>query len=613
MIRSLFAGVAGMKNHQIRMDVIANNISNVNTVGFKSGRANFQDVLYQTLKSAGTSTNPAQVGLGVSLAGISSNMSPGGLQSTGRTLDLAINGEGFFKVIDPGSGKEYYTRDGVFYIDQNGYVVNSSGYRLVGELRNITAARSTEVYSKVDVSELQVTGKAIGTGDGSTTTFSLGYSPVVDGSVKVYLNGTPTTDFSVNNATGEITFNTAPGAGVNITADYQKATSSLILKVTGKDGPLGKRTDFTIDTARKADINAGESYSIAANATNQLSTLFPTLAVNDEIVFNLKNNYTNENISFKVKVAAAADLANGIVSTTSTLDDFKTALSNAAAKAGAGGKIEMYYTDNGNEVTAASLDGDGNEGFGFRTADCGPKVSLSITVKDGTGAPKNIFTGTNSGFIDGFASASGTGDDVDTIIAKINAQTANVGVRASKDEQNRLVLRTVYTGTDAEIEIGGDAAAYLGLPSGIVKNPGNTYTGAIQLINGPAASLNISNDGVITGTDSNGNMLEWEDGTATVTNADFAQINLYTFSNQDGLQRVNKNLFVVSESSGTPTPGKPGSAGYGTIESGYLEMSNVDLTDEFTNMITTQRGYQASARIITVSDTMLDELINLKR
>lgn len=101
-----------MKNHQIRMDVIGNNISNVNTVGFKSGRANFQDVLYQTLKSAGTSTNPAQVGLGVSLAGISNNMSPGGLQSTGRTLDLAINGDGFFKVIDPGSGKEYYTATG---------------------------------------------------------------------------------------------------------------------------------------------------------------------------------------------------------------------------------------------------------------------------------------------------------------------------------------------------------------------------------------------------------------------------------------------------------------------------------------------------------------------
>ncbi len=521
MIRSLFAGVAGMKNHQIRMDVIGNNISNVNTVGYKSGRANFQDVLYQTLKSASTSTNPAQVGLGVSLAGISSNMSPGGMQSTGRTLDLAINGEGFFKVIDPGNGKEYYTRDGVFYIDRDGYVVNSSGYRLVGELRNITAARSTEVYSRVQ--------------DTETT----------------------------------------------------NPTTTLVLQVTGKNGPLGKRTDFTIDTAQKADISAGGGYKISSGGTTKLSSL--GFQNNDVITVTYTNKYTGETVSKDIKITDA---------TNQDVAWLKTQFGGI----GGGGKVEMVYTDTNTDDT-----------INFRTTDCGPGVSLSITVKNSSGAPKDAFTGTNSDFSDGYARASGTGDDVDTIIAKINAQTANVGVRASKDAQNRLVLRTVYTGTDAEIEIGGDAAAYLGLPSGIVKNPGNTYTGAIRLINGPAASLNISNDGVITGTDSNGNMLEWEDGTATVTNADFAQINLYTFSNQDGLQRVNKNLFVVSESSGTATPGTPGSAGYGTIESGYLEMSNVDLTDEFTSMITTQRGYQASARVITVSDTMLEELINLKR
>ncbi|MBE3585646.1 MAG: flagellar hook protein FlgE, partial [Thermoanaerobacter sp.] len=436
---------------------------------------------------------------------------------------LAINGEGFFKVIDPGSGKEYYTRDGVFYIDQNGYVVNSSGYRLVGELRNITAARSTEPYSRVQYT------------------------------------------------------------------DTVSSTTTLTLQVNGKDGPLGKRTSFTIDTAQRADINAGEGYSIAAGGTTTLSNPLLGFADGDKITVTYTNNYTGETLSTDITIGDAD---------TMTVNDLKSQIDGI----GGGGVVEMVYTSMGS-----------NDTINFRTIDCGPGVSLSITVKNSSGAPKDAFTGTNSDFIDGYARTSGTGDDVDTIIAKINAQTANVGVRASKDEQNRLVLRTVYTGTDAEIEIGGDAAAYLGLPSGIVKNPGNTYTGAIQLINGPAASLNISNDGVITGTDSNGNMLEWEDGTATVTNADFAQINLYTFSNQDGLQRVNKNLFVVSESSGTATPGKPGSAGYGTIESGYLEMSNVDLTDEFTNMITTQRGYQASARIITVSDTMLEELINLKR
>lgn len=252
----------------------------------------------------------------------------------------------------------------------------------------------------------------------------------------------------------------------------------------------------------------------------------------------------------------------------------------------------------------------------FRTIDCGPGVSLSISCKQSDGTPRDAFTGNNTEFVDGYARENGTGDDVDTIISKINAQSSEVGVVASKDAENRLILRTVSTEMDAVLEIGGGAVAdptYLDLAAGIFKNPGNSTTGYMQILNGPPATLNIDNKGVISGTDSNGNILEWEDGAVTATDADFAQINLYTFTNQDGLQRVNKNLFAESVSSGGAKTGKPGDAGYGTIASGYLEMSNVDLTDEFTSMITTQRGYQASARIITVSDTMLEELINLKR
>ncbi|AEG15344.1 flagellar hook-basal body protein [Desulfofundulus kuznetsovii DSM 6115] len=140
MIRSLFAGVAGMKNHQIRMDVIGNNISNVNTVGFKSQRANFQDMVYQMIKSPSAPTggtsgagsiNPSQVGTGVIVAGIGTNMGQGALQGTGRTLDLAIQGNGFFKVTGT-SGKSVYTRNGIFYIDQNGFMVDSNGNLLTG-------------------------------------------------------------------------------------------------------------------------------------------------------------------------------------------------------------------------------------------------------------------------------------------------------------------------------------------------------------------------------------------------------------------------------------------------------------------------------------------------
>lgn len=139
MIRSLYSGVSGMKNHQVRMDTIGNNIANVNTTGFKSARCNFQDLLSQNLRSPsfgdGTNggVNPGQVGLGMTVAGIANNMQQGPTQTTGRTLDCAIQGNGFFKIKkDDGGGTDdtdtFYTREGIFYVDNAGDLVNSNGY-----------------------------------------------------------------------------------------------------------------------------------------------------------------------------------------------------------------------------------------------------------------------------------------------------------------------------------------------------------------------------------------------------------------------------------------------------------------------------------------------------
>lgn len=136
MIRSLYSGTSGMKNHQTRMDVIGNNIANVNTIGYKSSRANFQDMLYQLQRSPSApseggagSINPAQVGTGMLVMGIGTNMGQGALQSTGRVLDLAIQGNGFFQLKDNG-GNFYYTRNGIFNLDANGCIVDSNGYLL---------------------------------------------------------------------------------------------------------------------------------------------------------------------------------------------------------------------------------------------------------------------------------------------------------------------------------------------------------------------------------------------------------------------------------------------------------------------------------------------------
>lgn len=137
MMRSLYSGVSGLRNHQIRMDVLGNNIANVNTYGFKKSRVSFQDILSQTISGAAAPTaekggvNPKQVGLGMNIASIDKIFTQGSLQTTGLNLDLAIQGEGFF-VLSKGE-EQFFTRAGGFGLDKNGTVVNpANGLRVQG-------------------------------------------------------------------------------------------------------------------------------------------------------------------------------------------------------------------------------------------------------------------------------------------------------------------------------------------------------------------------------------------------------------------------------------------------------------------------------------------------
>lgn len=138
MMRSLYSGVSGLRNHQTRMDVIGNNIANVNTVGFKRNRVSFQDMLYQNIRGASASgagvgaggTNPAQVGLGVTVGSIDTIHTQGSSQTTGKMSDLMLQGDGFFILSDGAAVPNYYyTRAGNFEFDEQGFLVNpANGY-----------------------------------------------------------------------------------------------------------------------------------------------------------------------------------------------------------------------------------------------------------------------------------------------------------------------------------------------------------------------------------------------------------------------------------------------------------------------------------------------------
>jgi len=136
MIRSLYTAATGMVAQQLNLDVVANNIANVNTSGFKKNKADFQDLMYQIIEEPGTAANqtgtsPAgiQIGLGVRPASVGKIHSQGDFESTNNPLDMAIEGDGFFQVTLP-TGETMYTRNGAFKLDQTGNLVNSDGYAM---------------------------------------------------------------------------------------------------------------------------------------------------------------------------------------------------------------------------------------------------------------------------------------------------------------------------------------------------------------------------------------------------------------------------------------------------------------------------------------------------
>ena len=139
MLRALYSGVSGMRQFQLKLDVIGNNIANVNTVGYKKGRVLFQDILSQTVSGAGRpeegvrgGTNPRQIGLGVTTGAIDTVCTPGSPMTTNVPTDLYINGDGFFVLRPSEDGPVYLTRDGSFHVDSLGYLVNAQGLYVMG-------------------------------------------------------------------------------------------------------------------------------------------------------------------------------------------------------------------------------------------------------------------------------------------------------------------------------------------------------------------------------------------------------------------------------------------------------------------------------------------------
>lgn len=161
MMRSLYSGVSGLKTHQIRMDVVGNNVANVNTYGFKYERATFMDMISQELSGAAEprenigGINPQQVGLGVMMASIDKIMTQGSLQNTGKNTDVAVSGDGFFIIKD--GDKQFYTRAGQFNLDKDGFYVHpGTGLRVQGWNARLDENGNSYVNSSASLEAIRI-------------------------------------------------------------------------------------------------------------------------------------------------------------------------------------------------------------------------------------------------------------------------------------------------------------------------------------------------------------------------------------------------------------------------------------------------------------------------
>jgi flagellar hook protein FlgE len=524
MMRSLYSGVAGLKIHQTKMDVIGNNIANVNTVGFKSSSVNFSDTFYQTVSSATgpnadtntAGTNAKQIGLGGLVASITTNITEnGGTTTTNRALDLAINGESFLVVNV--NGQQLFTKSGALNVDSDGNLYSTtSGGIVQGWMADDDGNIVKDIATDLKVMTAEQTNAA------PTATEAETMLGNIDPNDK---NLAATVD-----ANGNIT-----SGGVPMTYSFYDQLGEL----------------YTV----KLMVTQDETNTAGGNSTGGASA---------------SNTST---VPYTVRVADVFDSEGNSIFVTKTTDST--------------GKVT--YADSGAKITfaggtAAGVSGTVNATTGEFTLDT--SLSEALTFNSATGAFGSVCEGRSNteyaGKCINFSVVTlGDGHDAaDSTFPQYDSTTDSGGIEIDFSNLTQYskggTSEVTYKRGDSD---GNKAGNYAGTMSGI----------------------SIDENGKVYGKYTNGET------------KCLAQICVATFSNPSGLEAEGDSLFSASLNSGLFDGVGEEVSTSGSFTVGALEMSNVDLASEFTNMITTQRGFQANSRIITTSDTMLEELVNLKR
>ena len=576
MVRSMYSGVSGMKAHQARMDVIGNNISNVNTYGFKGSRATFRDVYYQTLKNASGATanagggNPSQVGYGAQLSSVDILMGGSSFTMTDNAMDLGIDGEGFFQVQDQ-DGNKFYTRAGQLRFDSAGNLVDSQRNFVLGVSGNplgkpagsekitiqVPPVSPTVAKSEDTLNEVVMTITSNNTSKDANVGLTIVPGSKMTDGVRAVAEVT----------TGGITVKLNPNERFTSEADLSKAINDAINKTTmatnGKDHPSG---GFNIAFDPK------EAFPTAGLTGEQICS------TDYAIQAGKVTGWPTETVwgGFKPTGKTGDAFTGGTITppaTTSKLDAFTC----------------VYDTDAGSTSPKP---------FWKVTATIGGVAYTANVTEDQASAGKfNLknAAGNSEDYIEFDRPNYQTLTDLGTTITPGPPPVPNPPANGHSLAPIPELTTALATMTASAAE----KSKALGLAQKTFSLSGGTIGGSQDVSN--LTGISIGPDGVITA------------GHAVHGDIVVGRIDIATFANPQGLLQVGGSYFGSTPNSGKVTIAPAGSEGAGALATGSLELSNVDLSREFSDMITTQRGFQANSRMITVSDTMLEELVNLKR
>lgn len=558
---TLFTGLSGLDVNQARLNVVGNNIANVNTVAFKSSRTIFTPQFYVTDNAGSPSDadfggqNPSQRGLGATVGAIQKDFTPGAIEPTGRVTDLAIDGQGFFVV--GGTGGTRYTRDGSFSLNANNDLVTIGG--------DFVQGYSVGANNKINTGVL--------------------------GNLRIPV-GTVLAAQSTQNVKFQGNLSTSSGGATVL-------NSVALTTVGGTTKPTGSTflTDLSLQSANgNALFNVGDQIPIDGTRNGQPYSATPFDVTSTSTLQDLLDYYNTQ-----LGITTAAPSGAGIPRPGATLKDDITGSGVQIVIAGNIGASNAFTVDTGP--------------FGFTEGTTGgippiasnPNGQQVLTTFNGFDSIGNPLTVNVKATLDSIGPAGTTWRFSATSPDNVTDPTAKVGSGTIQfDTSGNFVAATTAFVTLDRQNTGAVTPQTIKIDFSDVKGLQDTSatlksTSQDGFPSGRLASFAISAQGIITGSFTNG------------LNQTLGQVAIATFKNPEGLIDDGGNVYEASASSGLAIVGVPQQLGAGSVRAGALELSNVDLSKEFTNLIVATTGFSAASKVITTSDQLIQDLLNTAR